>query len=92
MIDIPNIEVCVNAHHDSSDGSAAFEDEDPSSVEEEEYAEAELHGISEGSDVVNVIVQFFPESFSSSVEEEQSVNTEWNGNFNDDFDAKSRNG
>lgn len=39
----PNVEICVDAHHDGSYGAARLKHQDPSAVEEEEYAKAELH-------------------------------------------------
>lgn len=88
----PNIEICVDAHHNSPYSASALENENPSAVEKEEYAETKLHGVPERSDVVHVIIQAFPERFPASVQEEQRVDAKRNGHFDDHFDAESGNG
>lgn len=47
-----------------------LEDENPCAVEEEENAKAKLDRVSKCFDVVNVVVESFPESLATSVEKE----------------------
>lgn len=87
----PDVEVGVDAHHHGPDGAAALEDQDPRAVEEEEDAETEFDGVAERSDVVDVIVQAFPERVSAGVQEEQGIYAEGDGYFYDDLDAERGN-
>ena len=41
----PDIEIGVNDHHGSSDGSTTFKEQDPTTVKKQEDGKAEFHGI-----------------------------------------------
>lgn len=88
----PNIEVGVDAHHDRPDGTSALEQQDPGPVEEEEDPEAELDGVAEGPDVVDVVVQLLPEGLPSSVQEKQGVDGQGDEHLDDDLDAERADG
>lgn len=88
----PDVEVGVDAHHDGSDGTAALENQDPHAVEEQEDAEAELDGVAEGSDVINVIVELLPKGLLACVEQEEGIDRKGHSYFYDDFDAESADG
>jgi hypothetical protein len=57
----PDVEVGVDEHHDGADGAAGLEEQDPRAIEEEEHGEAELHAVPERADVVDPVVQRFPQ-------------------------------
>ena len=44
----PDVEVSMDEHHAGSDGSAALEYQDPTTIEEEEDSEEELDSVTEG--------------------------------------------
>jgi hypothetical protein len=86
----PDVEVGVDAHHHSSDGAAAFEEQNPGAVEEEEDAEAELDGVAESSDVVDVVVELLPEGFAPGVEQKQRIYGQRDEHLHYDLDAERR--
>jgi hypothetical protein len=57
----PDVEVGVYEHHDSPDGAARLEEQDPRAVKEEEHGEAELHAVPKRADVVDPVVQRLPQ-------------------------------
>jgi hypothetical protein len=57
----PDVEVGVYEHHDGPDGAARLEEQDPRAVEEEKHGEAELNAVPERADVVDPVVQRFPQ-------------------------------
>lgn len=52
-----------------------LEDENPSTVEEEENAKAKLYRVSKCFNVVNVVIEPFPEGLAASVEKKQRISS-----------------
>ena len=53
----PDVEVGVDEHHDGPDGAAAFKEEDPATVEEEEDGKAKFNSVAKSSYVVHAVVK-----------------------------------
>jgi hypothetical protein len=61
-----------------------FKDQNPSTIKEEKNAKTEFDRVAEGFDVVDVVVESFPEGLTAGVEEEQRVGGEADENLKSD--------
>lgn len=70
----PDIEVCMNAHHQGPYCATRLEQQYPGSVEEEEYTEYKLNCIASSFNIIHVVVEPLPHGSSERVDHEKSVN------------------
>ena len=88
----PDVEVGMDAHHEGTDGPTGLEQQDPGSVEEEEYTKDELDTGSERFNVVHVVIQRFPHRGPVRVHHEQGINEQANDNLDHDLDTEGGHG
>lgn len=77
----PDVEVCVDAHHQGADRSSRLEQQDPCTVKKEKDAEEKFDRTAGSFDVVDIIVQRLPQRCSEGIDHKQCVNKERNNDL-----------
>ena len=70
----PNIEVCVDTHHESSNSTSRFKEQYPSSVEKQKDSEDKLNCTTSCFDIIDIVIQRFPKSCSKGIDHEEDIN------------------
>ena len=88
----PDVEVCMDAHHQGPDGTPRLKEHDPGPIAKQKDAKQELNGVAQGLDIVDIIVQLFPEVLLVSVHHEEGVDSESDEHLDDDLHAEGGHG